>query len=70
MIASASKNIFSFGSDYRSCFLNSNGNNFKDLVLSMKRREYDVMNQIHISDVFQTIYRLYNVDSCGYYYGW
>lgn len=69
MIASSSSSVFSYGSDYRSCFLNSNGKNFSDMVLSMKRKEYDAMNQLHVSDVL-FIFINYYLDSCRNDYGW
>lgn len=69
MIASSSSSVFSYGSDYRSCFLNSNGKNFSDMVLSMKRKEYDAMNQVHVSDVFFVFIYDY-LDSCCDNYEW
>ena len=48
---SSTENLFSSGSDYHSCFLDSNGSDFAKKVLQMKRKEYNAINQIHISDV-------------------
>lgn len=48
---SSTENVLSSGSDYHSCFLDSNASDFTKKVLQMKRKEYDVINQIHISDV-------------------
>lgn len=48
---SSTENVFSSGSDYHSCFLDSNGSDFAKKVLQMKRKEYNAINQIHISDV-------------------
>lgn len=39
------------GLDYKSCFFESNGNNMDTCILAAKRREYDLLNQISISDV-------------------
>ena len=51
MVLSSNSKVFSTGIDYKSCLFESSGNNLVDRILATKRREYDLINQINISDV-------------------
>ena len=48
---SSNEHSFSAGTDYKGCFFASNGNDLGRHILALKRHEYDVINQIHLSDV-------------------
>ena len=56
------------GLDYKSCFFESNGNNMETCILAAKRREYDLLNQISISDVRELFF--FHLDPLRYSYGW